>query len=30
MVKVILNPKLESRIPTAIIERARRDELTFN
>jgi len=30
MVKVILNPKLESRIPPAIIERARNDELTFN
>lgn len=30
MVKVILNPKLESRIPSAIIERARKDELTFN
>jgi basic membrane protein A len=30
MVKVILNPKLESRIPRAIIELARKDELTFN
>jgi basic membrane lipoprotein Med (substrate-binding protein (PBP1-ABC) superfamily) len=30
MVKVILNPRLESRIPRSIIERARNDELTFN
>jgi len=30
MVKVVLNPRLQSRIPTAILERAHSAELSFH